>query len=411
MEMKNYKELFDKEKKKVIDALSKEKKKFKELLDKQKARKIFKSLIQNHIKEGYLRDISLKDDIINVPLYNLIHDDEDFHTFFVDDNPILCYYKNDEDFRTVSAPHMISIFLSMLELSHSDDVLILGAKGGFISAILSNIANNIYILEQHPEVIKVTEENLDQLGIKNVKVLNKNPLLGLPDLGPFNKILVTGAIKEIPDKIFDQLAIYGILVAPVITSNDKQQVIQFIKQHHDIQEINFGDVIFQELYYSEIEFTPSKRIEISVRNESFTDIYAKLPQIEILDLGLTPDFTPDFNNKKRKLNFSDPSYRIYCKIKNYDKNPIPIQIKLEMPSVDKENISPKIILNPNETKSDSIIIANPQRQGTHDFNVIICNEDNFRLAQAESCVEIKKTAKKKILEATLMIIKISSILI
>ena len=63
MEMKNYKELFDKEKKKVIDALSKEKKKFNELLDKQKARKIFKSLIQNHIKKGYLRDISLKDDI------------------------------------------------------------------------------------------------------------------------------------------------------------------------------------------------------------------------------------------------------------------------------------------------------------------------------------------------------------
>ena len=81
-----------------------------------------------------------------------------------------------------------------------------------------------------------------------------------------------------------------------------------------------------------------------------------------------------------------------------------------MPSVDKENISPKIIFNPNETKSDSIIIANPQRQGTHDFNLIICNEDNFRLAQAESCVEIKNI-KKKILEATLMIIKISSIFI
>lgn len=407
MEMKNYKELFDKEKKKIIDALSKEKKKFKELLDKQKARKIFKSLIQNHIKKGYLRDISLKDDIINVPLYNLIHDDEDFHTFFVEDKPILCYYKNDEDLRTVSAPHMISIFLSMLELSHSDDVLILGAKGGFISAILSNIANYIYILEQHPEVIKVTKENLDQLGIKNVEVLNKNPLLGLPDSGPFNKILVTGAIKEIPDKIFDQLAIYGILVAPVITSNDKQQVIQFIKQHHNIQRINFGDVIFQELYYSKIKFTPSKRIEFSVRNELFTDTFAKLPKIQIVALALTPDFS----SKTRKLKFGDPSYRIYCKIKNNDKNPITIQIKLEMPSVDKENISPKIIFNPNETKYDSIIIANPQRQGTHDFNLIICNEDNFRLAQAESCVEIKKTAKKKILEATLMIIKISSILI
>jgi len=361
----------------------------------------YERLIQNHIKRGYLRDKSLSEFITKIPIYKIIYHEEDIKRFLMRDQPILCYYKNDNDFRTVSAPHMISIFLSMLELSPSDEILVLGAKGGFISSILSSIVHFVYIIEEHPEVAQITESNMDVLGINNFKLINKNPLQGLQDFAPFKKILITGAIKEIPDHIFEQLDIYGILVAPIIISKRKQQVIQFIKQYDGIQEINFGRVQFQELFHSKLKYIPRKIKEFSIKQEAFTDTYANLPKVQILDLA----FNPQFNEKNKQLNINDPSYRIYYRIRNNSNKEIRIQVKLEMPSLVKDNISDKQILKPKSEVMDSIIIANPKSQGTHDFNLIVCDDNNYRLTKTESRVDIKKSTIRKILDFSLIILK------
>lgn len=363
----------------------------------------YRKLIQKHIRKGYIRDEALVKRIIDVPIYDLIQDDKDLHNFIVKDKPILCYYKNDDDYRTATAPHMISIFLSMLELSESDEILILGAKGGFISAIIANIAHQIIILEEHPEVAKITMKNLEKLKVKNAKVIIKNPLLGLKDLGPYNKILVTGAIEEIPQNIFDQLEIYGILVAPMIITGDNQQVVQFVKKRDEIEEVNFGGVMFQDLYYSKIEYAATKIKEIQVRSQAFSDTYANLPQVQISDLA----FNSNFNKRTQNLDIKNPTYRIYCRIKNNTSNKLSIQLKLEMPSLKKENLPIKIRLPPNSETTESLIISKPETEGNHDFNLIVCDDENFRLDKVESCVEIKRSKKKKILDLTLIILKLT----
>ena len=363
----------------------------------------YRKLIQKHIRKGYLRDKALGKRIVNVPIYDLIHDDKDLYDFIKKDKPIFCYYKNDDEYRTVTAPHMISIFLSMLELSESDEILILGAKGGFISAIIANIAHHIIILEEHPEVAKITMKNLEKLKVKNAKVIIKNPLLGLKDLGPYNKILVTGAIEEIPQNIFDQLEIYGILVAPMIITGDNQQVVQFVKRREEIEEVNFGGVLFQDLYYSKIEYTAKKIKEIQVRSQAFLDTYANLPQVQISDLA----FNSNFNKRTQNLDIKFPTYRIYCRIKNNTSTKLSIQLKLEMPSLEKENLPIKIRLPPNSETTESLIISKPETEGKHDFNLIVCDDENFRLDKVESCVEIKRSKKKKILDITLIILKLT----
>jgi protein-L-isoaspartate(D-aspartate) O-methyltransferase len=361
---------------------------------------VFEDLIENHIEKGYLRDISLKDSILNVQIYDLIDNDEDLQKFFMADEPILCYYENDNDYRTVTAPHMISVFLSILELSSSDEVLILGAKGGYIAAIIANIVKYVYILEEHQGVAEITNKNLTKLGVRNVKLINKNPLLGLPDLGPFNKILVTGAIKEIPGKIFDQLARFGILVAPIIIKKKKQQVIQFIKQKNEIQEVSFGGVIFQDLYYSDLKYSPEK-IQKPVREAAFTETYANLPKVQIVNLA----FNGHFDELNQRLDVNSPTYRIYYHLRNNSENEVTIQVKLEMPSLDKDNISDLIPIPPHGEIKESIIAANPKSEGRHDFNVIVCDDNKYRLDKMESCVDIKRSKMRKLIDISLTILK------
>lgn len=116
-----------------------------------------------------------------------------------EDIPNLFYYQNPQNYRTISAPHMITIMLQGLALKDDDDLLILGAKSGYISALAHKLSpkGEIIILEANSEIAKYTEKNLQKLGLEhNITVIVKNPLQGMPDLSPWQKILVTGAIKQ-----------------------------------------------------------------------------------------------------------------------------------------------------------------------------------------------------------------------
>ncbi len=197
---------------------------------------------------------------------------------------------------------------------------------------------------------------------------------------------------------------YGILVSPIIVSEDLQQVIQYIKRKDKIEEVNFGGVRFQELYYSEIEYKRQKLEKIQVKRQAFTETLANLPDVQVVDL----DFNSNFDQKDQQLDITEPSYRLYCKVKNNTSNNIPIQIKLEMPSLNKENLPVNINLGGNQEISESIIISKPDHEGKHDFNIIVCDKENFRLAKAESYVKISRSKKRKILDFTLVILKLSS---
>ena len=66
------------------------------------------------------------------------------------------YFLNEDNYRTISAPHMISIMLQGLALEPKDDLLILGAKSGYIAALAHKLAPNgkILILEANSDIAK-----------------------------------------------------------------------------------------------------------------------------------------------------------------------------------------------------------------------------------------------------------------
>jgi len=167
-------------------------------------RKLFRSKIQLLFTlyfNGYLRDIRLFKAFLDVPLKEFIPKEIQDQVRIYNDAPVLFYFNKErpETLRTISAPHMISIMLQELILNENDDLLILGAKSGYVAALAHKLAPNgrIVIIEANPKIANVTLENLRKANLlEKVEVIVRNPLLGFRERYPWQKILVTGAIKE-----------------------------------------------------------------------------------------------------------------------------------------------------------------------------------------------------------------------
>ncbi len=219
---------------------------------KSKKKRLLDTLILNEI----LKDKRLIKAFMEVPLEKFIPEKYINVVKLYEDVPNLFYYddQNPKSYRTISAPHMISIMLQGLSLTQNDDLLILGAKSGYIAALAHKLApkGEIVILEANSEIAKITSENLKKLKLDdNISIVIKNPLNGAPELSPWQKILVTGAIEQI--KIHPLLTQLdnkgGVLFAP-IGQEFVQMYTQIVRHDNDFLaqrrlQVKFSPLITQ----------------------------------------------------------------------------------------------------------------------------------------------------------------------
>ncbi len=241
--------------------------------------RLFRSKIQLLFSlhfNGYLRDIRLFKAYLDVPLKPFIPNEIQNQVRFYDDAPVLFYLdkENPTSLRTISAPHMISIMLQELILNENDDLLILGAKSGYIAVLAHKLApkGRIVILEANSKIAKITSENLNNLNLNGeIEVVLKNPLEGFPELSPWQKILVTGAIKqERISPLLQQLdSTEGVLFAP-IGENYLQTYTQIIRFGDDFYGKKFLQVRFTPLI-TQIELDELKLVTDIDELEAFTD--------------------------------------------------------------------------------------------------------------------------------------------
>ncbi len=268
-------------------------------------RNFFSSKIQllfTLLTNGYLKDIRLFQAFLNVNLEDFVPKEILPQVRVYDDSPVVFFFDKEyhETIRTISAPHMISIMLQELMLKENDDLLILGAKSGYIACLAHKLApkGKITILEANPKIAKITSENLKKLNLDNaIKVIIQNPLLGYPELTPWQKILVTGAIKQ--ERIYPLLKQLdpneGVLFAPI--GEDFIQVYtQIIRYDDDFYgkkhlQVRFTPLITKveldnlklakdlDLSFTERELEEIKEENLSINNDSIMIDYS----IKILD--------------------------------------------------------------------------------------------------------------------------------
>jgi protein-L-isoaspartate(D-aspartate) O-methyltransferase len=116
-------------------------------------------------------------------------------------------------------PTTLGAMTEALSLTGNERVLEIGTGSGYEAAILSLLSREVYSIENVPELGERAATRLRGLGYANVQVRIGDGYAGWPEEAPFDRIMLTAALREIPQALADQLAEGGVIVAPVGEQN------------------------------------------------------------------------------------------------------------------------------------------------------------------------------------------------
>ena len=111
------------------------------------------------------------------------------------------------------APIVEALALQALAMKRHENVLEVGTGSGYMAALLGAHADHVWSVEIDPQLADTARENLRRAGVTNVTVEPGNGLAGLPAHAPFDAIMVSGAVTEVPSALLDQLKPGGRLLA------------------------------------------------------------------------------------------------------------------------------------------------------------------------------------------------------
>ena len=150
--------------------------------------------------------------------------------------------------QTISQPYIVALMSQLLELTSDDVVLEIGTGSGYQAAVLCQLAHFVYSLERYPSLARRASQVLNDVGYDNVEVLVGDGSQGLPDMAPFDAIIVTAAAPAIPGPLRAQMASNnGRLVLPA--GERKHQFLQLVRRSGETWQVDhIIPVVFVPLY-------------------------------------------------------------------------------------------------------------------------------------------------------------------
>ncbi len=113
------------------------------------------------------------------------------------------------------APKVEARLLQELGVKKSDKVLEIGTGSGYMAALLAARAEHVVSVEISPELAATARQNLERAGVTNVAVETGDGAEGWAHRGPYDVILISGAMPALPESILKQLRVGGRLAAVV----------------------------------------------------------------------------------------------------------------------------------------------------------------------------------------------------
>jgi protein-L-isoaspartate(D-aspartate) O-methyltransferase len=117
--------------------------------------------------------------------------------------------------QTISQPYLVALMAHALSIEPGDKVLEIGTGSGYATAVLAEIAAEVYTIERHAALHAAARARLDALGYRNVKARSGDGTKGWLAEAPFDGIVVAACGPRVPHSLRRQLAIGGKLVMPV----------------------------------------------------------------------------------------------------------------------------------------------------------------------------------------------------
>lgn len=117
--------------------------------------------------------------------------------------------------QTISQPSTVARMTEALQIEKRQRILEIGTGSGYQAALLSLLGARVFTIERQTALYHKTSNLLQQLGFPQIRCYLRDGYRGLPEMGPFDRIIVTAGVTEVPDALSGQLKTGGILVIPV----------------------------------------------------------------------------------------------------------------------------------------------------------------------------------------------------
>jgi protein-L-isoaspartate(D-aspartate) O-methyltransferase len=148
--------------------------------------------------------------------------------------------------QTISQPYIVALMTEALGLRGNEKVLEIGTGSGYQTAVLAELAEQVYSIERIPTIAKRARKILDDLKYANIVVTIGDGTFGWKEHAPFDGIIVTAASPAPPRPLLEQLRPGGRLVIPVGTEYS-QDLIIYRNEDGEFTEENYGGVRFVKL--------------------------------------------------------------------------------------------------------------------------------------------------------------------
>ncbi len=146
--------------------------------------------------------------------------------------------------QTISAPHIVGIMCTLLDIRKGNTILEIGAGSGYHAAVLAELTGRdgmVYSIERLPAISELAQQNLLNAGYDNVVVTTGDGTLGLPEHAPYDVITVACAAPAIPQPLIDQLKHGGRMTIPV---GEDMQELYLVHKNDVISKEKSGGVVF-----------------------------------------------------------------------------------------------------------------------------------------------------------------------
>ncbi|MFQ6116982.1 MAG: protein-L-isoaspartate(D-aspartate) O-methyltransferase [Candidatus Bipolaricaulia bacterium] len=148
--------------------------------------------------------------------------------------------------QTISQPYIVALMTEALELRPEHKVLEIGTGSGYQTAILAELAKEVYTVERSAKLLEEARRLLARLGYHNIHYRLGDGTKGWAEHAPYERIIASGSVPRIPPSLIAQLADPGRLVIPV-GDRHLQELVLLRRAEGEIEKEEFVPCSFLPL--------------------------------------------------------------------------------------------------------------------------------------------------------------------
>ena len=180
-------------------------------------------MIEEQLVDRGIRDLRVLEAMSRVPRHLFVK--HSFHHKAYGDHPLPI-----GEGQTISQPYIVALMTQTLALKGEERVLEIGTGSGYQTAILAELAGQVFTIERHKTLSRQAKQVLDRLGYTNINFKAFDGTYGWRDQGPYDCILAAASAPEIPKALVEQLKDGGKMILPIGPEGGDQELVLAVRK-------------------------------------------------------------------------------------------------------------------------------------------------------------------------------------